>query len=375
MPGRPRKDVIREDVVGVYHAWSRCVRRARLCGYDPVTGKDYSHRKQWIYGRLQELAQIFAVDACVYAILSNHYHLIVRNRVDLAAQWSDEEVVRRWWQLYPERRDEHGAPAEPAEVEIRSLLVDQERVAELRKRLSSISWFMKSLNEWISVRANREDHESGHFFEERFRCRSLLDEGAILACAIYIDLNEIRAQLAETPEESTNTSAYRRILARITRREREAKLGSSHSGIDYQEDDPDYWLCPLDERDRSPLLGPPGVESVAASLACDRTVGNAATVHKSWRHGFLSTSVEEYLEFLDWNARQVIPGKRGAMDAQLPPILARLGMEPSFWIKMIENFDRWFHGAAGSPTRMMEQATRTGRRWLHGIGPMRSAFS
>ena len=100
MPGRPRKNVIREDVVGVYHVWTRCVRRAWLCGFDPLTKKDYSYRKAWIYERLAALSQIFAVDACVFAILSNHFHLLLRNRVDLAAQWSDEEVVRRWWQLY-----------------------------------------------------------------------------------------------------------------------------------------------------------------------------------------------------------------------------------------------------------------------------------
>ena len=206
MPGRPRKDVIREDVVGVYHVWSRCVRQQFLLGRDVLTGRNFDHRKQWIYERVQELVRIFAIDTCVYAILSNHYHLIVRNRVDLTAQWSDEEVVRRWWQLYPERRDDHGAPAQPTELEIRSLLADQEKVDEKRKRLSSISWFMKSLNESISRRANAEDGTKGHFWSERFGCRNLLDECAILACSIYIDLNELRARLADTPEESRNTS-------------------------------------------------------------------------------------------------------------------------------------------------------------------------
>ena len=101
---------------------------------------------------LQELTAIFAIDACVWAILSNHYHLIIRNRPDLAAQWTDEEVVRRWWRLCPERKDEQGRPAEPTELEIQSLLSDPAQVAEYRKRLRSVSWFMKSLNEWFSRR-------------------------------------------------------------------------------------------------------------------------------------------------------------------------------------------------------------------------------
>jgi hypothetical protein len=231
MAGRPRKDVIQEDKVGVYHVWSRCVRRAFLCGVDPLTGNNYEHRKQWIHQRLGELAQIFAVDACVFAILSTHFHLIVRNRPDLVAQWSDEEVVRRWWQLCPERRDDSGEAAQPADVEIASMLADPEQVAKLRKQLSSISTFMQYLNQWIATRANAEEGVPGHFFAGRFGCRSLLDEGAILACSIYIDLNEIRAMLAATPETSINTSAYYRILARLKRQMRQAaESDASQSG-------------------------------------------------------------------------------------------------------------------------------------------------
>jgi len=374
MPGRPRKDVIREDEVGVYHVWTRCVRRARLCGYDPVTDKNRDYRKRWIYDRMEELSRIFAVDACVFAILSNHYHLIVRNRVDLVEQWSQEEVVRRWWMLYPERRDKDGAPAEPTPLEIRSLVQDAQRVEVLRKRLCSISWFMKSLNEWISKRCNREDNARGHFWEERFGARSLLSEGAILACAIYIDLNEIRAELAATPEESQNTSAYRRILARIKRRERKAAEGRSTMVSDYQQDDPDFWLCPIHEQDQAPLLGPAGVESVGRSLDCNRDDTNLGSVHKLWRHGFLPMTPDEYLELLDWTGRQIVPGKRGAIDSALAPILERLGLKPSNWLNVIDNFERWFHAAVGNASEVTEQAARTGRQWLHGVRACQSTF-
>ena len=72
VPKRRRSEVIREEEVGLYHLWVRCVRRAWLCGLDPLTGNDYEHRKEWIESRLAELARIFAIDACVYAVLSNH---------------------------------------------------------------------------------------------------------------------------------------------------------------------------------------------------------------------------------------------------------------------------------------------------------------
>jgi hypothetical protein len=100
---------------------------------------------------------------------------------------------------------------------------------------------------------------------------------------------------------------------------------------------------------------------------------NLATVFKQWRHGFLEMTVDAYLDFLHWNARRMVPGKSGAMDDRLPPILERLGMTAEFWLQMIENFDRWFRTAAGSSQKLAEEAARRGRKWLHGIGPMRGA--
>src|SRR6056297_2546065 len=72
-----RKRLVSLEVTPFYHVIARCVRRHFLCGKDPLTGKDYSARKQDIQDRLCLLAEVFAVDVCAYAILSNHYHLVL----------------------------------------------------------------------------------------------------------------------------------------------------------------------------------------------------------------------------------------------------------------------------------------------------------
>lgn len=77
MPGYARKEIVREGEVGIYHCVSRCVRRAFLCGQDPVSGNDYEHRKEWLQSRLEELAGIFGIEVCCYAILSNHLHVVL----------------------------------------------------------------------------------------------------------------------------------------------------------------------------------------------------------------------------------------------------------------------------------------------------------
>ena len=188
-----------------------CVRRAFLCGNDPLSGKNHDHRKQWIRLRLQELASVFSIDICSYVVMSNHLHVVLRVRPDLVEAWSDEEVALRWRLLYPPRDEATGRAVEPEQHDLNRITSDPTRVAQLRSRLTSLSWFMRCLNEPIARAANREDNCTGRFWEGRFRSVALLDEAAILACSVYVDLNPIRAGIAETPEESVNTSAFDRI--------------------------------------------------------------------------------------------------------------------------------------------------------------------
>ena len=72
MPSYARKEIVPDGEVGVYHCVNRCVRRAWLCGDDPVSGRSYQHRKDWIRDRLEELAGSFAVDVCGFSVMSNH---------------------------------------------------------------------------------------------------------------------------------------------------------------------------------------------------------------------------------------------------------------------------------------------------------------
>src|SRR5690554_6348442 len=104
MPRKPRCEVADPNEVQVFHLVQRCVRRAWLCGDDPVSGQSYEHRRGWIRSRLEFLASVFAIDCLTYTLLSNHAHLVLRTRPDVVAQWSDEEVARRWLRLFPHRK-------------------------------------------------------------------------------------------------------------------------------------------------------------------------------------------------------------------------------------------------------------------------------
>lgn len=349
-----RSEVFEEDTIGCYHCINRVVRRAFLCGADPLTGKSFDHRKAWVRERLQELAANFGIDVLDYAVMSNHFHVVLRNRPDLVKKWSDEEVARRWWNLFPQRKDGQGRPANPQPHELRMLMGDGERLKELRRRLSHISWFMRCLAENIARRSNREDQTTGRFWSGRFRAIRLLDESALLACSVYVDLNPIRAGIAETPETSRYTSAYDRINGRKPKHSNKRRRRTKRRARGVA--DADEWLSPI--------------EFIESDDHADGRPRKRAS-----NKGFLSMGLDDYLCLLDWSGRQIRDNKQGTIPATLAPILQRLKIVPEGWTAMITQFGRWFGTAAGSPAALEAEAARRGRRWLHGASHSRALLA
>jgi hypothetical protein len=194
-----------------YHLVSRCVRRAFLCGVDDYDDRDHSHRRAWLVDRMRQLAPCFAVDVYAHTILDNHFHLVLRHDPLAHRDWTDDEVAWRWFEAFPPSR--RGAVAEELKPERRELMLgDPERLARARRTLGSMSDFMKHLKQPVARRANLEDDRTGHFFEQRFYSGALLTGEALVAAMAYVDLNPVRAKLAERIEEIRDTSICDRLL-------------------------------------------------------------------------------------------------------------------------------------------------------------------
>ena len=84
------------SVTPYYHCINRCVRRAFLCGVDDQTGISYEHRRGWISDKIKALSETFAIDVAAYAVMSNHYHIVLRIDQEQAESWTPLEVIERW---------------------------------------------------------------------------------------------------------------------------------------------------------------------------------------------------------------------------------------------------------------------------------------
>ena len=99
MPGCARKKLLLRDQVQVVHCYPRCVRREFLAGVDPLTGKDFSYRRDWTRDLLVQQAALFGIETGFHVQMSNHFHLVLRTRPDVVGRWSKEKVVRNWLKI------------------------------------------------------------------------------------------------------------------------------------------------------------------------------------------------------------------------------------------------------------------------------------
>jgi REP element-mobilizing transposase RayT len=310
---RPRKQLVCVVDTPYYHVFSRCVRRAFLCGVDHDSGKSYEHRRAWIEDRIRVLSSLFSIHLCAYAVMSNHYHLVVKLSPDEAKDWSDDEVLQRWTSLFrgPLLVQRYRA-GESLSAEEQDTV--RATAAVYRRRLGDLSWFMKCLNEPIARQANAEDGCTGHFWEARFQSQALRSERALLAAMAYVDLNPVRARIAPTPEASEFTSIRVRIRRDSTVREprgpvaRMLKRGELHHFETpirplLQFSDTVNWMDDTQSsKDRLPMREP------------------------------------DYLKLVEATGRLAAPGKRGRIDASVTPTLDRLGLSSSEWVQASTGF-------------------------------------
>ncbi len=321
----PRRNLISISNTPYYHCISRCVRRAYLCGQDPLTGRSYEHRRDWVEKKLFQLGRIFCIDICAYAVMSNHTHLVLHIDIPKAKRLNNKAILIRWHKLFKStflcQRFLNGELL--TQTELAAVNV---RVNLYRERLSSISWFMRVLNEGIARKANQEDECKGRFWEGRFKSQALLDEAALAACLAYVDLNPVRAKAADLPEQSDYTSIKSRINA-------------SHNN----------------KQPKSLMRF-------------------AGKTRKHMPKG-LPFELKTYLQLVDWTGRSIREDKPGTIPEEALPILERLNICTDNWLTLTTSFTRSFKNTAGKEQAITAYANHMKRKRRSSISTSRALFA
>ncbi len=346
-----------------YHCISRCVRRAYLCGDDPVSGKNFDHRKQWLVTRIKQLAAQFAIEICAYAIMGNHYHLVLHVNQEQADAWSDDEVINRWTELFPRNaalietlRNNKSNRAAQKHL--------KQHVNLWRERLMDISWFMRCLNEPIARQANQEDECSGRFWEGRFKSQALLDEKALITCMTYVDLNPVRAGLSESLENSDFTSIQERLI-------HHAKKVKNRSYRQHRL---------LTRRASKHLVGHQPLLKQAKLKSLSNLSGFAEAT--------LPISQQSYFDLLESTCKAL--GQDDAdgsktidMLEEKQQILQSLGIRANTWLQGVTAFHKYYSVAAGSEVSLIhfhQSRIKSGvdfkhlHKWIRGVHSARLLY-
>ncbi len=311
----PRRLTVFDDRPGLYHCVTRCVRQAFLCETATACSLcDGESRQAWVERRILELAESFAVGIYAWAAMSNHCHIVLLLDPLKPDDWSDEEVAQRWCRInqYPGRP----VPAETRTRRERALLENPERLLEIRGRLGSLSWFMRFVNEGVARRANAEDGCKGHFWDGRFKSQNLLDDRAALAAMVYVDLNPVRAGIAEQLDQCNFTSIQWRLH----------ELRSQPETATTQ-------LTPL--------------SGVASSI-------------------IPVINVQSYVELVERTGLEQRSDKSGSLKPSPPGPTGANPTDVEWWLLATAGMESHFAGFVGMPDALAETARRIGRRWLRG---------
>jgi len=189
-----RRIKVGEGLDGVYHCMSRTVNGERLFG---------DREKEVLRRMIWQVSDFCGVEVLTYAVMNNHFHVLVRVPEASERPVADAELIRRYGVLYPKPTKYR---PESAKLVAKTLEAGGEEAEALRERLLSrmgdVSVFMKTLKQRFSVWFNRRHDRFGTLWSERFKSVLVEGEGNPLqTMAAYIDLNAVRAGLAEDPKD------------------------------------------------------------------------------------------------------------------------------------------------------------------------------
>ena len=177
----------------VYHCVTRTVNGEMLFGVK---------EKEVLRKILRQGAGFSGVELMTYAVMGNHFHVLVRVRED-AARVDDEELMRRYRILYPKPNAYQSGDIAAVEAALQENASEGRKIREqLMARMGNVSEFMRTVKQRFSIWYNKSHQRFGPLWSERFKSVIVENDPVVVkTMAAYIDLNPVRAGLVKDPKD------------------------------------------------------------------------------------------------------------------------------------------------------------------------------
>lgn len=336
MPRLRRDKQILPETVRHYHLMSRCARKQMLL--------DDPKRKDFMLAWLRALDGAYAVEVGRFALMGNHFHAVVRINLERAKAWSPVEVVTRWLKLHPPRDGRHRPLTGDDLAQWTANLANMPKeVEDLRKKLASVSQFMKDFKQKVAEVFNKEDKASGVFWQGRFQSVPLASDSSLLAGMVYVDLNPHAARLCDKPEDDPHTSLHESVKSR--ERERLARAKSRQpSSMPEAVRSLSYAQLEEHAKKNAPttIEVVPDAERHAWMLPVGGAHAGAGIGEAKRKSLFPELRLEDYLRLVDFVARRLRAGKAqlsGAVEGILERSQVKAADAPRWIAQVID----WLH--------------------------------
>ena len=309
-----------------------------------LCGGQYEHRKAWIQQRLLLLSQHCAIGIAAYAVMSNHLHVVAIPRPQLVQTWPDDQVIRSALTVSRRLGPDGNPTGDVSDAAVAAKRENPKFIAAWRQRLGNVSDFMRFLNEPLARLANQEDGVTGHFWEGRFKSIPLLDQAALFTCMAYVDLNPVRACLANTLETADFTSIQDRMLAAVAAESDLTRRAKAERERLEQAQSQATCLLPI--------------------AACTGDAGN--------RHDWPTITEDDYLHLVKTTGQCIHPTKPGFLNQEKPSLtqqsepalLKRLNLNPDEWLHTMRTPHALKDRVLGRTSSLLQEAQRIGATWI-----------
>jgi hypothetical protein len=223
---------------------------------------------------------------------------------------------------------------------------------------------MRLLQQRVAQHCNREDNQTGTFWQSRFRSVLLLDAMSHLAAIANVDLAAVSVKMGKPICASIFTSdVYRRMELQNESEMHTSGLQSDSSGIsnDSAAALPEVLTdvattVRRDGRHLAPIFPSDEVANMAARLASwiDQLRCSDDSV--------LNMKLRHYVELLERTTQGCPPDPTELSSLNLPPILRSLQLTFDLWVPLAAEFDKLFSHVAGQLAAMDACVSKRSKR-------------